>query len=92
MEQPHDDSSPSINHFIGHSSAAFANTDFNKAGFEAHVENGRLWVFQANSPELAAFKAQGEPAVSVSRIGEGPEGMTVRSHSQEVIEAYLSAK
>ena len=74
------------------SSVAFAGTDFNKAGFEAHVENGRLWVFKANSPELAAFKAQGEPAVSVSRIGEGPEGMTVRSHSQEVIEAYLSAK
>jgi len=68
------------------SSVAFASTDFNKAGFEAHVEN------KANSPELAAFKAQGEPAVSVSRIGEGPEGMTVRSHSQDIIDAYLSAK
>lgn len=74
------------------SSAAFASADYNKAGFEAHVENGRLWVFKTNSPELAAFKAQGEPAVSVSRIGEGPEGMTVRSHSQEIIEAYLTAK
>jgi hypothetical protein len=78
--------------FLAISSVAFASTDFNKAGFEAHVENGRLWVFKANSPELAAFKAQGEPAVSVSRIGEGPEGMTVRSHSQDIIDAYLSAK
>lgn len=74
------------------SSTAFAAADYNKPGFEAHVENGRLWVFKTNSPELAAFKAQGEPAVSVSRIGEGPEGMTVRSHSQDVIEAYLSTK
>lgn len=78
--------------FLAISGIAFASTDFNKAGFEAHVENGRLWVFKANSPELAAFKAQGEPAVSVSRIGEGPEGMTVRSHSQDIIDAYLSAK
>ena len=71
---------------------AMADANFNKAGFETHVENGRLWVFKADSAELAAFKAQGEPAVFVSRIGDGPEGMTLRGNNNDVLEAYISSK
>lgn len=71
---------------------ALADAKFDKAGFETHVENGRLWVFKADSAELAAFKAQGEPAVFVSRIGDGPDGMTLRGSTNEVLEAYISSK
>ena len=48
--------------------------------------------FKADSAELAAFKAQGEPAVFVSRIGDGPEGMTLRGNNNDVLEAYISSK
>ncbi|MES2720293.1 MAG: hypothetical protein V4688_07325 [Pseudomonadota bacterium] len=72
--------------------SALADVKFNKAGFETHVQDGRLWVFKADSAELAAFKAQGEPAIFVSRIGDGPEGMTLRGNNNDVLEAYINSK
>lgn len=65
--------------------------DYNKPGFITKVENGRLWVFQAGSKEWAEFEKNGEPTINVSRIGEGPEGMTIKAPSTEVIEAYKAA-
>lgn len=66
--------------------------DYDKPGFVTKVENGRLWVFKEGSKELAEFEKNGEPTINVSRIGEGPEGMTIKAPSQEVIEAYTAAK
>ena len=42
--------------------------------------------------ELAQFEEHGEPAISFSKIGEGPEGMTLRGPSIEVLDAYQAAK
>ena len=63
-----------------------------KDGFATFVVDGRLWVFKADSEGLVEFKAHGEPAKSVTRVGAGPNGMTMRSDEVETIDAYLSAK
>ena len=52
-------------------------------------EGGRLWVFRTGSKALDQFLSAGEPAKSVTRIGVGPEGQTVRAPDVETIEAYL---
>lgn len=71
---------------------AFATSQYDKSGFVTKIEDGRLWVFAAGSKELAAFEQHGEPTIAVSRIGEGPEGMTLRGPSSEVLDAYQAAK
>lgn len=70
------------------SSIAVASSQYDKSGFVTKIENERLWVFEADSKELAQFEAHGEPTISVSIIGDGPEGMTLRGPSMQVLEAY----
>lgn len=73
--------------------AGFAHAaGYDKPGFVTKVENGRLWVFATGSKELADFEKHGEPTIAVSKIGEGPEGMTLRGPSVEVLDAYQAAK
>ena len=55
-------------------------------------KDGRLWVFKTGSKDLATFKEHGEPAKSVTSIGTGPNGMSVRSGDMDTIKAYLAAK
>lgn len=69
-----------------------AGKKYNKSGFVTIVEKGRLWVFTEGSKELAGFREHGEPTVSVMHIGEGPEGMTLKSHSADVLNSYKTAK
>jgi hypothetical protein len=71
---------------------ALASSSYDKPGFVTKVEDGRLWVFKEGSKELEQFQQYGEPTVNVSRIGEGPEGMTLKAPSQEVLDAYNNAK
>jgi hypothetical protein len=63
-----------------------------KPGFYTEIRDGRLWVFREGSKELADFKQHGEPAHQVTRIGGGPNGMTIKSHDAVVINEYLAAK
>lgn len=65
---------------------------YDKPGFATEMHDGRLWVFQAGSKDHANFKAHGEPAKVVTRIGEGPNGLTIKSNDGKVIDAYLAAK
>ncbi|WP_211085229.1 hypothetical protein [Marinomonas profundi] len=60
-------------------------------GFKTEIEDGRLWVFEEGSKELAFFKEHGEPAKQFTNIGAGPEGMTVKAASQESLDKYLAA-
>ncbi|BDX01526.1 hypothetical protein MACH16_02740 [Marinomonas pontica] len=60
-------------------------------GFKTQIEDGRLWVFEDGSEELAFFKKHGEPAKQFTNIGAGPEGMTVKAASQESLDKYLAA-
>lgn len=65
---------------------------YDKPGFVTKVEDGRLWVFKAGSKELADMEKSGLPAVHVSKIGEGPEGMTLKAVSNDILDAYLNTK
>ncbi|QEG42910.1 hypothetical protein [Roseimaritima ulvae] len=63
-----------------------------KPGFVVHFEDGRLWIFRAQSEALADFRRQGELAKHVIRPGAGPNGVTVKAPDAEVIDAYLVAQ
>ena len=65
---------------------------FSKPGFYTEVKDGRLWVLKEGSRDLEEFKKDGELAKQVTRIGAGPNGMTIKSSDAEVIDAYLAAK
>jgi hypothetical protein len=73
--------------------AACATTSgLSRPGFYTEVKDGRLWVFREGSKDLEEFKKHGEPARQVTRVGGGPNGMTVKSSDAAVIDAYLAAK
>ena len=63
-----------------------------KPGFYTEVKDGRLWVLREGSKELEAFKKQGELDHQVTRVGAGPEGMTIKSSDAKVIDEYLAAR
>lgn len=65
-------------------------SQFDKPGFVTEVEDGRLWVFRADSQELKDFQATGEPAKQFTEIGAGPEGMTVKSADAQTLQDYLN--
>jgi hypothetical protein len=65
---------------------------YGKPGFAVFGEDGRLWVFRADSPELMDFCSTGEPAKRVTRVGAGPDGMTIMGTDGETIDAYLGTE
>lgn len=64
-------------------------SQYDKPDFITEVEDGRLWVFRADSQELKDFKASGEPAKQFTNIGTGPEGMTVKVADEKTLKDYL---
>ncbi len=72
--------------------ACATTSSLNKPGFYTEVKDGRLWVLRDGSKELAEFKQHGEPARQVTRVGGGPNGMTIKSSDAKVIDEYLAAK
>jgi hypothetical protein len=58
-------------------------------GFDVFAEDGRLWVFDIDSPASREYQRVGEPAKSITRIGVGPEGATVKSDTAEVLDRFL---
>jgi hypothetical protein len=63
-----------------------------RPGFYTEVKDGRLWVLRDGSKDLEEFKKHRELAKQVTRIGAGPDGMTIKSSDAEIIDAYLAAK
>lgn len=70
--------------------ATKASPEHDKAGFVTAVEDGRLWVFEAGSKDHEEFLKNGEPVRQFAKVGAGPNGMTVKGPSIEVIDAYLA--
>jgi hypothetical protein len=60
-------------------------------GYYTEVVDGRIWVFEAGSEDLAEYKKVGEPAKNVTKIGVGPLGMTVKGGDLDTVNAYLDA-
>ena len=63
-----------------------------KPGYRVFVEDGRLWVFEDGSEDLAKFIEHGEPAKMVVLPGKGPNGMTMKGTDRDVMMAYALAK
>jgi hypothetical protein len=74
--------------------AALADTakKFAKPGFFTHVHDGRLWVLKEGDKDIALVSKNKEPKVVVTRIGAGPDRMTIKSNDGKVIDDYLSKK
>ncbi len=60
-------------------------------GFYTQMMDGRLWVFRADSAELAEFRRTGEPAKQVARPLAGPFGLTIKAVETAVIDDYMAA-
>lgn len=71
---------------------AVADHPYAKPGFVAVERDGRLWVFRAGSEALAEFERVGEPAKHVTRVGDGPGGMTIKGTDKETLVEYLAHK
>jgi hypothetical protein len=71
---------------------ATTTASYKKPGFYTEVRDNRLWVFREGSKELAEFKQHGEPAHQLTRVGAGPNGITIKSSDASVIDDYLAAK
>ncbi len=65
---------------------------YSKPGFYTEVKDGRLWVFEEGSKSLAEFKKSGEPAKQYTKIGGGPDGMTIKSDDIKTIDKYMAAQ
>jgi hypothetical protein len=65
---------------------------YDKPGFTTVPSGRTLWVFRSDSPELAAFKADEEPARPVVRAGAGPAGMNLKAPDMATIDDYLAAR
>lgn len=63
-----------------------------KTGFYTHVHDGRLWVLKAGDKDVALVSKNQEPKVVVTRIGAGPNRMTIKSNDAKVIDEYLAAQ
>ena len=62
-----------------------------RPGFVTIAVDGRVWVFETDSEELADFRARGELAKHVIRPGAGPDGVTLKAPDVATITAYLAA-
>lgn len=64
--------------------------EFAKPGFYTHVHDGRLWVLKEGDKDIELVSKNKEPKVVITRIGVGPNGMTVKSNDGTVIDEYLA--
>ncbi len=63
-----------------------------KPGYKVFMDDGRLWVFEEGSEELAQFMEHGEPAKMVSLPGAGPRGMTLKGTDRDTMMEYALTK
>jgi hypothetical protein len=61
-------------------------------GYTTIVEDGRLWVFETGSADLAKFLTEGEPAKIVVLPAMGPDGMTLKGTEREVMMEFALTK
>jgi len=66
--------------------------EHSRPGFFTAERDGRLWVFRNEDMHLYWFLEQGEPAHSVTWIGAGPHGVTLRGPDRDTLVAYLAQR
>ena len=77
---------------LAFTACATTQTSYGRPGFVTEVKDGRLWVFREGSKDLAEYRQHGELTKMVTRIGAGPNGMTIRAGDGKDIDDYLAAK
>lgn len=63
-----------------------------RPGYVTKVADGRLWIFKRWSKDLADYAKKGEPAKQVTFVGQGPDGMTVRTPDAETFKGWQHSK
>jgi hypothetical protein len=63
-----------------------------KPFFATKMEKGRLWVLWDGSWDHKEFLKTGTPEKSVTKIGKGPDGVTLRSVDHATADAYIASK
>ena len=64
-----------------------------RPGFSIRTtKEGRILVFKEKSKELAEFDKAGDLAKSVTRVGAGPGGATLRAPDAETLDAWAAAR
>ena len=65
---------------------------YGRPGYAVFMGDGRVWVFRTGSDDLAEFLKSGEPAKSVTLIGEGPDGLTLRSSDMQTARDFMAGR
>ena len=60
-------------------------------GFVVIPADGRLWVFEVGGKGLEAYRKEGLPAERVTKVGAGPEGVTLYGADLAELDAYAAA-
>jgi hypothetical protein len=68
-----------------------ASSGYDAAGYDVIEKGGRLYVFLPGSGAEQVFKRTGEMAKSVTRIGKGPNGMTLVAEPDVDLDKYIAA-
>lgn len=63
-----------------------------RPGYKVFMEDGRLWVFEEGSEDLARFQEHGEPAKIVVLPAAGPRGLTLKGTDRDTMMEYALAK
>jgi hypothetical protein len=72
-------------------SAFNSSNGYNAAGYHAIEKHNRIYLFIPGSEAEKSFNATGEMARSVTRIGKGPNGMTIVADPDVNVDKYLQA-
>jgi hypothetical protein len=65
---------------------------YDRPAYVTRLEKGRLWVFKSHSKPLGDYLKKGEPDKSVTVLGAGPEGMTMRAPDIETLRGWQHSK
>jgi len=71
--------------------SACASSAHDKFGYSTIEKDGRLYVFPSNSQAHQQFKRTHDMGKSVTRVGAGPNGMTIIGPDDETLDAYLKS-
>lgn len=69
----------------------FKGWQLSKPGFETFFKDGRWWVFREGSLFASEMRYFGEPAKTVTLVGRGPYGTSLRSSDAETAQAWIEA-
>ena len=65
---------------------------YGRPGYAVFMDDGRIWVFKSGSDDMQEFMKNGEPAKSITLVGEGPDGLTLRSSDMDTARSFMAGR